>query len=287
MEEIKTILFTTCLEISQYIRNGNSHNHGKISGKNISNDDVKELDNFANNIIKQNISKCKYVRYIASEEDTNIIDTGYNNAPYLVSYDQLDGSGNVDVNITVGTIFAVFKLNKDGKIVDGRQVKMAGYCIYSQSTQFVIAEDDKPLYIYFPNNDRHIINIPSRGNIYSINESNKYRWMDNMRYRRLINNLIKEGYTSRWVGCLVADTHRILLKGGFFAYPRDEKNKNGKLRLLYEGYPMAFIMESAGGYSSDGRLSSLLDVEFDMKNIHQKTGLVLSSGDEYVKFRKI
>lgn len=286
MEEIQNIIYQSCLDISNYIRSGNSHHHGSISGTNSSADDVKHLDLWTNDLLKTNLLQCRFIRYISSEEDENIIPTPYIKAPYLIAFDPLDGSSNIDVNISIGTIFAVYKLNDDGKIVNGRQIVMAGYCLYSQSMQMVIAEKNKPVYLYYNQKDRHIISIPEGGNIYSINESNKYKWKDG-RFNILVQQFIKENKTLRWVGCLVADGHRTLLKGGFFAYPEDTKNESGRIRLLYEAYPMAYIIEKAGGFSSDGYLESLLDVEFDEKNVHQKTGIVLMSAKEYKVYKNI
>lgn len=279
MEEIFTTIYSSCQEISNYIHNGNSHHQGSLYGnKNESEDDVKHLDIWTNELLKNNLSKCSEIRFISSEEDEDIIETANKNGKYLIAFDPLDGSGNIDVNITVGTIFAVFLLNNDGKIINGRQIEMAGYCMYSQSMQMVIAERNKPVYIYFNQNDKYEVKMPKQGSIYSINESNKHRWL-NKKYNNLVNHFIEDGKTSRWVGCLVADGHRILIKGGFFAYPEDSKNQRGRIRLLYEAYPMAYIIESAGGYSSNGK-ESLLDVPFSYENLHQKVAIILCSQKE-------
>ena len=112
MEEIQNIIYQSCLHISNYIRSGNSHHHGSISGTNSSADDVKHLDLWTNDLLKTNLLQCRSIRYISSEEDENIITTPYIKAPYLIAFDPLDGSNNIDVNISIGTIFAVYKLNK-------------------------------------------------------------------------------------------------------------------------------------------------------------------------------
>jgi fructose-1,6-bisphosphatase I len=286
MDKIQKNLYQSCKQISEYIQSGNSHHHGAISGTNSSADDVKYLDLWTNELLKNNLSKCSSIRYISSEEDTNIIETPHTSAPYLVAFDPLDGSSNIDVNITIGTIFAVYKLDADGKLVNGRQIVMAGYCIYSQLMQMVIAEKNKPVYLYYNETDRHIITMPKSGDIYSINESNKYRWKDS-RFNILVQQFISENKTLRWVGCLVADGHRTLLKGGFFAYPEDTKNESGRIRLLYEAYPMAYIIEKAGGFSSDGYLDSLLDVPFDETNVHQKTGIMLMGSEEHKLYKNM
>jgi fructose-1,6-bisphosphatase I len=280
MNSIFNTIYSTCQEIADYIHNGNSHQQGSHHGsKNQSADDVKNLDIWTNELFKNNLSKCAQIRYISSEEDQNILDTGNENGEYLIAFDPLDGSSNIDVNITIGTIFALFRLNNNGKIVNGRQIEMAGYCIYSQAMQMVIAERDKPVYIYFNQSDKHKIQMPLKGSIYSINESNRYRWIDK-KYKKLVKQFILDGKTARWVGCLVADGHRTLMKGGFFAYPSDSKNRTGRIRLLYEAYPMAYIIESAGGYSTDGDHKSLLDVPFSYENIHQTVPIILASKEE-------
>ena len=199
----------------------------------------------------------------------------------------LDGSSNIDVNITTGTIFAIYKF-KDGKIQSGRNIVAAGYCLYGGSTQLVLA-DEKGVNMYqLINNNFEIIkeNIKVRviGSTYAINESNKHIWIDS-RYKKITESLINKNYTARWVASLVADAHRTLLKGGFFAYPGDKRNSNGKIRLLYEAYPFAYIYEKARGYASNGKIN-LLDVDFP-KNIHQKTPIILSSKFEFDIFNDL
>ena len=123
MNKIINTLHSSCHDIANYICNGNSHQQGSLhGGKNQSADDVKKLDIWTNELLKNNLKKCSQIRYISSEEDEEIIDTGHENGPYLIAFDPLDGSGNIDVNITVGTIFALFRLNDEGKIVNGRQI---------------------------------------------------------------------------------------------------------------------------------------------------------------------
>lgn len=288
MQEIQNTIYQVCRDISEYIRNGNNFHYASFSdhGKNQSDDDVKHLDIYANNLLKTRLSQCHEVRFIASEEDDNIIQTNNHSGKYLVSYDPLDGSQNIGVNITVGTIFAVFLLNEEGKIKNGHQIEMAGYCLYSQSFQMVVCQRGEPVYLYFNEYDREILQMPIKGKVYAINESNKYRWID-PKYQRLVDIFIREGKTQRWIGCLVADAHQILIKGGFFSYPRDEKNISGRLRLLYEAYPIAFLIEQAGGHSTNGYHESLLDLTFNNNNIHQKVPLILAGKYEMDLFKNM
>ena len=148
-----------------------------------------------------------------------------------------------------------------------------GYCLYSQCTQFVVADEENvKMYTLHPHiksfNNEEIIKMPERGCLYSINESNKYKW-DNINnadkyksvYSKYIDQLIEEKYTMRWVGTMVADCHRTLLKGGVFLYPSDSKNPEGRIRLVYEAYPFAYIFMRANGFASNGYLH-LLQLKF-------------------------
>jgi fructose-1,6-bisphosphatase I len=164
---------------------------------------------------------------------------------------------------------------------------MAGYCLYGGCTQMIIAKKEVSMYQLIDSNFKLIQNnliYPPKGNIFSINESNKYIWSDN-RYNQLMNNLIKENYSMRWVGSMVADAHRTLIKGGIFSYPANNKNKQGKIRLLYEAYPFAYIFNKANGKSSNGR-QDILDIDFP-NNIHQKIPIILSSDYEFNLFNKL
>ncbi len=287
-KHILDILKVCCIQISKLIRQGNTENMGSIMHTtNKAGDQVKKLDLIANEILKEHLMQSKYIRRIASEEEEKLINTEYPEAPYLVCFDPLDGSSNIDVNITVGTIFAIYKYNDSNTITNGHDIEIAGYCLYGGSTQLIIANkthvemfrqklpnetEETDFILLNPN-----VKIPNKGNIYSINESNKHIWLDK-RFNRIIEAFIKEGKTTRWVGSLVADAHRTLLKGGFFSYPSNEKNPQGKLRLLYEVYPFAFIFKVAGGCSSNGNID-MLDIPFP-NNIHLKVSTILCSKHE-------
>ena len=284
-EHILVTLKECCIEISKLIRQGDSENmETEIHSLNKTGDQVKKLDIISNEILKDHLIQSKYIRAIASEEDDDVIQTEYPEAPYLVCFDPLDGSTNIGVNITVGTIFAIYKYNNQNQITNGHDIEMAGYCLYGGSTQLIIADAHQHqhntvrLYMLYEDKDFILLNptlkIPNKGNIYSINESNRYKWLDK-RFNDVVEQFIKEGKTTRWVGSLVADAHRTLLKGGFFSYPSNQTNPDGKLRLLYEVYPFAFIFKVAGGCSSDGD-TNILDIPFPT-NIHQKISTILSS----------
>lgn len=285
-----------CIEISILIRQGDS-----ISGLakdmhlvNGAGDNVKKLDLIANEILKEHLLECQHVRTIGSEEEAHFVSSEYTNGDYLVCFDPLDGSSNIDVNITVGTIFAIYRYSKTGTISSGRDIVMAGYCLYGGSTQLVVADSfskQTKMYSLLRDTDFMLmepnLKIPASGKIYSVNESNKHIYIDE-RMGTLIEWLIKEKRTARWVGSLVADAHRTLIKGGFFAYPGNWDNPNGKLRLLYEVYPFAFIFDIAGGCSSaggDGRC--ILDIPFPRDDPHYKTSTYLSSPEEMKMLKQI
>ena len=233
---------------------------------------------------------------IGSEEEDEIIETQHKEAPYLICYDPLDGSSNVGVNISTGTIFGVYKYDEHGNINSGNDTVLAGYCLYSAATQYVIADSNK-VSMYQLKTDstnlsiRHFekiidnIKIPKKGMIYSVNECHNTKWIDG-RYEKLFSKLREKNYSSRWVATLVADGHRTLLKGGIFAYPGNKSNPTGKIRLLYEAYPFAFIFEKAGGAASDGFMR-LLDISYPKDKLHFKTPIIISSFYEMLMFDNI
>ena len=275
MEDIILSIKRSCIEIAELMKNANPFSLSEILNNNQSGDEVKKLDLISNDILKNKLKDLKNVRIIGSEEEDNLFYTENKEGRFMVCYDPLDGSSNIDINVTVGTIFAIYDLDK--KLVDGNNIVCAGYCLYGSSTQFVIAQENIKMYMLKNNNFELIksdLQIKEKGNIYSFNESNKYKWFgnhDNM----LIMHLLDNNYSSRWIGSMVTDCHRTLIKGGIFAYPSNAKDINGKIRLLYEAYPFAFIFKIAGGKSSNGNIS-ILDIPFP-ENIHQKTAVYLGS----------
>jgi len=286
LNSIQNVIVTSCQDISRLIRENNTDELSKTYGNtNESGDDVKSLDLLTNTILKDNLSKCSFVKAVGSEEEDSLYITDNHNGNFLVCYDPLDGSSNISVNITTGTIFAVYEY-RDDKITDGNNIVMAGYCLYGGATQLIVAREKLNMYQLYdignPNEHFKLVKenytMPQKGPYYSLNDSNKYRWYDK-RYNALIDRMIASNASGRWVGSLVADGHRTLIRGGFFAYPDDSKNKNGKIRLLYEAYPFAYIFKIAGGISSNGKIN-MLDIPYP-DNCHQKTPIILSSNTEY------
>ena len=291
MDEVVSVLEKSFMEISELIRNHNSlHLGNQLNELNLSGDDVKHVDIVSNNILKHNLEKCSFIRAIGSEEEDELYLTQHINAPYLICYDPLDGSSNVDVNITTGTIFALYEYEENGIITNGHNIVMSGYCLYGGCTQYIIARENVLSMYQYDSIDKKFtcinkdMKIKSKGNIYSLNESNRHTWLDN-RYVACIDAFMQKGYNSRNVGSLVADGHRTIIKGGFFAYPANKKNTSGKIRLLYEAYPFAHTFETGGGVATNGEMR-LLDIPYPHK-LHQKTPIVLASKEDYATFEAL
>jgi fructose-1,6-bisphosphatase I len=227
------------------------------------------------------------------------IPTHYPRGEYLLLFDPLDGSSNIDVNISVGTIFSVLRCpkNADGSFCDaneqaflqpGRKQVAAGFAVYGPTTVFVLAVGDG---VYGFTLDRETytfvqthpaIRIPEDTQEFAINTSNARRWEPPV--KRYIDECLagKDGprgkdFNMRWVASMVADVFRVLSRGGIFMYPRDSKYKEGRLRLMYEANPMAFIVEQAGGAATDGRIPIL---EVQPKGLHQRCAVILGSKNE-------
>ena len=282
--EIIKSLEASFIKINDLLRYSNSSQLSEITEKNCSGDDVKKLDEIANNILKENLKKCKDIRLIASEEEDSII---INNpeGKYMITYDPIDGSSNIKNDITVGSIFCLFEYNNDE--ISGKNIVMAGYCLYSSCTKLILCvENTMNIYQLNQNKQFTIIKenykIPVIGNTYAINHANEHKWCDDI-VSDYIKKMILHKKTQRWVGSLVADAHRVIMSGGVFIYPSDNKNKNGKIRLLYEAYPMAYIFKCGGGFSSNGN-ESILDLKFP-EDIHQKIPIFLFSKTEYELFQ--
>ena len=218
----------------------------------------------------------------------------YKHGKYVLIYDPLDGSGNIDANITVGTIFSVFRrVTASGKgtmedvLQPGYKQVAAGYVLFSSSMMFVYSTGhgvhgftlDPSVGEFLLSHEN--MRIPQRGAIYAVNEGNYNRWNPNMqRYIEYLKTENKEEgrpYSGRYIGSLVADVHRTLLYGGIYCYPGDSKNPIGKLRLMYEGNPLAYLVEQAGGAASDGK-RRILDVV--PEKLHQRSPLFIGSVDD-------
>lgn len=269
---------------------------GKTDRMNVTGDEVKKLDEFADETIYKAMDHGGHLCVMASEENEDLlqIPDQYNHGKYVLLYDPLDGSGNIDANITVGTIFSVLKrVTSSGKgtmddvLQPGYKQVAAGYALFSSSMMFVYSTGhgvhgftlDPSVGEFLLSHEN--IKIPTRGSIYAVNEGNYNKWDACM--RRYIDWLKTEDktdcrpYSLRYIGSLVADVHRTLMYGGIYCYPGDSKNPNGKLRLMYENNPLAYIVENAGGAASDGKLR-IMDIQPD--KLHQKSPLFIGSPDD-------
>lgn len=287
MNKILESIKEACHKISNHIRHCNPIDMAKLVGNdNLSGDHVKLLDTLSQNILFASLKKCENIYGIISEEHPDIYRTGHDEGDYIVAFDPLDGSSNIEFNITTGTIFGVYKVDDDKKIKSGRDIVLSGYCLYGGITEFVhttidgsdkvmmmrLSEIDNPPYMINDN-----IKIPTKGIYYSVNQAYMNRWINKGIIKSIIE-LSDAGYSQRYVGSMVADSHRVIMKGGVFMYPADEKNKKGKIRLLYEAYPFAFLLEKVGGLCTNFE-KNILDVEAP-ENIHEPTPILLGSKEE-------
>ncbi len=269
---------------------------GETGETNIQGEKVKKLDVFANEQFIAAFKAGGEVCAIASEENDDIIpiDTEISkNAKYVIAMDPLDGSSNIDVNVSVGTIFSIYRrtsLSGPGTLADfmqrGTEQVAAGYIIYGSSCMLVYTTG-KGVYgftldpsigefcLSHPN-----MRTPQNGNVYSINEGNYLHFPDGVKkfikYCQEEDKVTNRPFSSRYIGSGVADIHRNLITGGVYIYPTTTKSPKGKLRLLYECNPLAFILEQAGGKASDGNKRIM---EIDIKELHQRTPLFVGSSE--------
>ena len=290
IKDVIEIFKDSIIEISNLIRFKNTLYLGNTTTEtNSSSDSVKTLDLLSNQIISDKLNKCKYVREYSSEEEETIIKTPFTDGEYFVSFDPLDGSSNIDSNVTVGTIFCIFKFNEDK--ISGKDIVTAGYSLYGGSTQIVIADENKIVSLFqldITNKFLFIsdLTIPDKDDFpyYSINESSYYDW-NSIHLREYINTKKREGKSQRWIASMVADVHRTILKGGVFIYPGNSKSKEGKIRLVYEAWPMAYIMVSCGGDANNGN-ELILDLPFP-ENLHKRTPIYLGNKEEMKKILEL
>lgn len=269
---------------------------GATDRMNVSGDVVKKLDEFADETIFMAVDHGGHLCVMASEENEDILHLPeqYPSGKYVLLYDPLDGSSNIDANITIGSIFSVYKritASGKGTIDDCLQAGVhqvaAGYIIYGSSTMFVYTTGngvhgftlDPSVGEFLLSHEN--IRIPTKGKIYSTNEGNLSNWDVGMAkyisYIKEKDSATGRPYSLRYIGTMVADAHRTLLYGGIFMYPSDAKNPDGKLRLMYECNPVAMIMEIAGGRASNGSKRIL---EIQPTSLHQHTPLIMGSVED-------
>ncbi|KAG2452526.1 hypothetical protein HYH02_002764 [Chlamydomonas schloesseri] len=308
--ELATVISSVslaCKQIASLVnRAGISNLTGVAGNQNVQGEDQKKLDVVSNEVFKNCLASCGRTGVIASEEEDQpvAVEETYS-GNYIVVFDPLDGSSNIDAGISVGSIFGIYEPSEECPIdamddpqkmmeqcvmnvcQPGSRLKCAGYCLYSSSTVMVLTIGNgvfgftlDPMVGEFvlthPN-----VQIPEVGKIYSFNEGNYGLWDDSVKaYMDSLKDPKKwdgKPYSARYIGSLVGDFHRTLLYGGIYGYPGDAKNKNGKLRLLYECAPMSFIAEQAGGAGSTGT-ERVLDV--NPEKVHQRVPLFIGSKKE-------
>jgi fructose-1,6-bisphosphatase I len=264
---------------------------GDHGSANIHGETQQKLDVIANDILMSCLGSRPFLAVVASEEDDQptLLRRGVDGGKYCCIFDPLDGSSNLDVGVGVGTIFSI--LRNDPSIPDaaatlcqpGRTQVAAGYVLYGSSTVFVVTTGQGvDMFVLDPMIGSFVlvksrIRIPEAGKIYSVNEANRRTFPAG--FSRYLDWAQEHGYTSRYIGSMVADVHRTLLKGGVFLYPPTQKNPEGKLRLMYEANPIGLIIEQAGGLAMTGTPAGrILDIQ--PTSIHQRTSVVLGSRAE-------
>ncbi len=293
---IRTLL-AACKEISFRVSQGALAGVlGSTLSENVQGETQKKLDVISNQILKDILSESGYVKAISSEEEEHVVPCA-KDGNYLVSFDPLDGSSNTEINSLIGTIFSIAHApqwmeadDPSAFLQPGTQMVAAGYVLYGPSTMLAMTTGrgthlytlDKTHGGFLLTKDN--IKVPEQTSEFAINTSNARHWEEPI--QNYINDLLAgsdgprgKDYNMRWVAAMVGDIHRVLCRGGIFMYPFDKRNPKipGKLRLLYEANPMAFLMEQAGGLADtgEGRILEVMPTE-----IHQRVPVIIGSKEE-------
>ncbi len=295
LQQLIATLTQCSAEISHLVRAGAVADVlGATSNENVQGETQKKLDVIANDLIKAALAKLSTVQAIASEEEDDVV-AGHEQGQYLVSFDPLDGSSNIDINSLVGTIFSVLPARADlsGKAAfmqPGRQQILACYMLYGPATMMALTLGKGTWMFTLDPNDQQYklvndkVQISPQTGEFAINMSNQRFWQPAM--QAYIQDLLlgatgprERNFNMRWIAAMVGDVHRVLSRGGLFTYPQDNKNpaKPFKLRLMYEANPMALLVEQAGGQASTG-YEAILDIQ--PQDIHQRVAVILGSADE-------
>lgn len=269
---------------------------GAIVGDSNDGDGQKELDRLTNVLVIEALKKAP-VAYIASEELADAVPSGNNEAPLIVAVDPLDGSSNIDTNVSIGTIFSILPGRRDLEdtanhqfLQPGSRQVAAGYVVYGPQTAMVLTVGDGThIFTLDPADGRYKltaarVQVPASTQEFAINMSNYRHWEPSV--RAYIDDCLqgREGprgknFNTRWIASMVAECHRILMRGGVYMYPGDAREgyAHGRLRLIYEGSPVAFIMQQAGGQATTGHIR-ILDVV--PNDIHERVPLIFGSAEE-------
>lgn len=274
---------------------------GEDGSTNVHGESVKKLDMFADEQLISALNRSEITCMVISEENDGIVDLDNDGGKYIVYLDPLDGSSNIDVNVSIGSIFSIYirkdqtksTLSEEDALQPGVEQVAAGYVLYGSSTlmayttglgvsvftldpsigEFILSDDD--------------IKIPEKGTIYSVNEGSYHSWDEGLKqyvkYCQVEDAETDRPYKARYIGSMVADVHRTLIKGGIFIYPNSSQYPNGKLRLMYECNPLSFIIEQAGGMAIDGH-GRIMEINPDA--IHQRTPIFIGSKENVLKVKE-
>lgn len=295
LSQLILTLANTSKEISQAVRFGALAGVlGTAGSENVQGESQKKLDVITNDMLKKALAESDSVKGIASEEEDFVVPANAN-GEFLVSFDPLDGSSNIDINSLVGTIFSILPAT-DGELTEqsflqaGRNQVAAGYVLYGPSTMMALTTGQgTQLFTLDPKTNEFLLTteqvaISPDTAEFAINMSNQRFWEAPM--QTYIADLLlgkigprEKSFNMRWIAAMVGDVHRVLCRGGIFTYPTDNKNpaKPYKLRLMYEANPMAFLVEQAGGKASTG-YETILDIQ--PTEIHQRVAVILGSANE-------
>ncbi|GAA0837310.1 MULTISPECIES: class 1 fructose-bisphosphatase [Marinomonas] len=301
-DSLQTVLIQTtdtCVAISDVLKQGSLAGIlGMAGNENVQGEEQKKLDVISNDMLKDALLACPAVRAIASEEEEDIVPAN-TNGEYLIAFDPLDGSSNIDINAMVGTIFSIYRQIGDNPaeekdfLIPGKEQVAAGYVLYGPSSMLVLTTGDGVnMFTLDPKTNTFLltekgVSIQPETQEFAINMSNQRFWSDSI--QNYVDDLVKgkEGrrnkdFNMRWVAAMVGDVHRILCRGGVFLYPWDKKDpsKPGKLRLMYEANPMAMLLEQAGG-KAHTHTDRILDIQ--PSAIHQRVAVILGAANEVDK----
>ncbi len=274
---------------------------GEDGTTNVHGESVKKLDLFADKQLISALSRSEITCMVISEENDGIVELDNDGGKYIVYLDPLDGSSNIDVNVSIGSIFSIYmrenhdsdELSEEDALQAGTKQVAAGYVLYGSSTllayttglgvsvftldpsigEFILSDDD--------------VKIPDHGTIYSVNEGSYHSWEEGLKqyvkYCQVEDPETSRPYKARYIGSMVADVHRTLITGGIFIYPNSSQYPNGKLRLMYECNPLSFVIEQAGGMAIDGKGRIL---EITPETIHQRTPIFIGSKENVLKVKR-
>ncbi len=285
-QELMAVIETVAQKIHAKLdRNGLIEESGDSGSTNVYGEEVQKLDEYANIILTDSLLLCSAVHAVGSEELAEPKFSTHGRGSYIVTHDPVDGSSNIDTNLPIGTIFGVYP-KSDTVLQKGSTLIASGYVLYGSSMMLMYATKGKVNgFTFDPNVGAFVLSYPDvkigEKKYYGINEGNWELFSENE--RAYLTSIKKEGgYSLRYVGSMVGDIHRTLLKGGIFIYPSDTKHPNGKLRLLYEVAPLSFLIIQAGGDATSG-LTNPLDLLPEKHD--QRVPIALGNAKEIEKYR--